>query len=986
MAFNLFFKTNLVAAVPVKFDSVEVTITEGTNMAVDLSPDKETIAMDLQGTIWVVPVQGGKATALTDALGDSRQPVWSPDGSKIAFQSYRDGNYHIWSVDKDGTNLQQITVGVYDEREPYWAPDGRSLIFSSDRSGNYDIWQIDLASNLLNQLTNDPANDYYPAFSADGKQIAFVSERKKAPGVYVLNTEGNEQLLVQSEARLAAPSWSSNGAQIIYNFLSKGESVLQAALLGDGGGQALTAPGEDVFPFRVSWISPEEFIYTADGKIKRRKIGKKEADFIPFQATVTLSRENYARKKYNFDTLAPQPVKGIRSPVVSPDGRQIVFTALGDLWMLRKGENEPVALTNDPFIEIDPIWSPDGKQLVYTSDKNGNMDIWVRDMSSGKERCVLNLKESLKFPVWSPDGKKIAFYQPAPNGYGRVLLNMIDIHSGEIVTIDENLFDGGRASWSPDSKHVAISAVQSYSSRFREGISKIMLLSLNKEVKQFVTPVPDVSLGTRGVNGPIWSPDGRMMAYTMDGVLWIVPVDEKGQLIGPPERLTKELAEAPSWTADSKSVVYLAVDTLKQVFLADGRTERWRLSLTWQYPKPKDRLVVHAGKVFDGQTDSYLEDVDIIITKNRIKEILPHQADRQGKLVDASTKTVIPGLFEMHTHQNATFGEPLGRLWLSYGITSIREPGTDPYDGIERREAWASGRRIGPRTFISGGHMEGNRIYYNRNVSSPSGGALELELKRAVQLDYDMIKTYVRMPDLMQQRVVAFAHKHGIPVSSHEIYPAVSYGTDGVEHMGATSRRGYSPKLTALNNSYQDVIQLLAKSGTNITPTVSLHGGFSAIALSNPSLFDHPQFKAFFSEELIPELKSRATRTVEGNPHFHSQYKNIQNSVKALLEAGARVTPGTDSPHIPNGLSLQVELQCWVDGGVSPYEALRAATLWSAEAVGVGADLGTIEAGKLADMVIVEGDPLKNIKDALNVQMVIKNGEVHKIEDLLKRP
>lgn len=283
MAFNLFFKTNLVAAVPVKFDSVEVTITEGTNMAVDLSPDKETIAMDLQGTIWVVPVQGGKATALTDALGDSRQPVWSPDGSKIAFQSYRDGNYHIWTVDKDGTNLQQITVGVYDEREPYWAPDGRSLIFSSDRSGNYDLWQIDLASNLLNQLTNDPANDYYPAFSADGKQIAFVSERKKAPGVYVLNTEGNEQLLVQSEARLAAPSWSSNGAQIIYNFLSKGESVLQAALLGDGGGQALTAPGEDVFPFRVSWISPEEFIYTADGKIKRRKIGKKEATLFLFR-------------------------------------------------------------------------------------------------------------------------------------------------------------------------------------------------------------------------------------------------------------------------------------------------------------------------------------------------------------------------------------------------------------------------------------------------------------------------------------------------------------------------------------------------------------------------------------------------------------------------------------------------------------------------------------------------------------------------------
>src|SRR3990170_4365037 len=105
-------------------------------------------------------------------------------------------------------------------------------------------------------------------------------------------------------------------------------------------------------------------------------------------------------------------------------------------------------------------------------------------------------------------------------------------------------------------------------------------------------------------------------------------------------------------------------------------------------------------------------------------------------------------------------------------------------------------------------------------LCNPSGGAqLELELNRAIALDYDMIKTYVRMPDQMQQRVTSFAHSHGIPVSSHEIYPATYYGVDAVEHMGATSRRGYSPKLTALNNSYEDVVQLIVKSGMNITPT-----------------------------------------------------------------------------------------------------------------------------------------------------------------------
>jgi imidazolonepropionase-like amidohydrolase len=172
----------------------------------------------------------------------------------------------------------------------------------------------------------------------------------------------------------------------------------------------------------------------------------------------------------------------------------------------------------------------------------------------------------------------------------------------------------------------------------------------------------------------------------------------------------------------------------------------------------------------------------------------------------------------------------------------------------------------------------------------------------------------------------------------------------------------------------------------NITPTVSLHGGFNALLLQDSAFLEHAQFRAFFSEKQKADWKKTAARAARANPHVESQYKNVQQTVKDLLQAGARVTPGTDSPHLPTALSLQAELQCWVAGGISPFETLRAATLWSAEAVGVGADLGTVEAGKLADLVIVEGDPLKNIKDVLRVQTVIKNGHVHTLEELLRKP
>ena len=108
---------------------IQVQLQEGTNMAATLSPDQSTLAIDLQGTIWLVPAEGGTATALTDPRADSHEPSWSPDGQFLAFQSYAGGNFHIWIIDKEGKQLEQITFGAYDDREPHWSPDGQRLGF-----------------------------------------------------------------------------------------------------------------------------------------------------------------------------------------------------------------------------------------------------------------------------------------------------------------------------------------------------------------------------------------------------------------------------------------------------------------------------------------------------------------------------------------------------------------------------------------------------------------------------------------------------------------------------------------------------------------------------------------------------------------------------------------------------------------------------------------------------------------------------------------
>ena len=174
-------------------------------------------------------------------------------------------------------------------------------------------------------------------------------------------------------------------------------------------------------------------------------------------------------------------------------------------------------------------------------------------------------------------------------------------------------------------------------------------------------------------------------------------------------------------------------------------------------------------------------------------------------MIDASNETVIPGLIEIHTHLSENFGEALGRAFLSWGITTVRNPATNTFETNEFRESFESGARVGPRLITTGEPFDGTRIYYPGGTSLGDTGQLPLELQHAKDFGYDFVKTYVRLPDLMQKRIIESAHAMGMPVTSHELYPAVAYGADGVEHIRGTSRRGYSPKVTALMRSYQDV-------------------------------------------------------------------------------------------------------------------------------------------------------------------------------------
>lgn len=972
--------------------SKQLIVKEGTNMAVALSPDGKNIALDLQGAIYLIPAAGGKAIPLTDGMGDDRQPHWTPDGKRIVFQSYRGGAFHIWSMAIDGRDLKKHTDGPYDHREPFVSPNGKYLVCSSDRGGNYDIWKQEMASGKITALTTDVDNDYCPALSPDSKKVAFASTRSEGAGIYVLLDGEKERLVAATAGGIPyAPSWSKDGKSITYQVVDGAETNLMRVDLKSGKIDKLSLSGDDIFPFRTSWVSANEILYTADGIIKKQLVTSKDFTKIPFEVELTVSTPVYDRKTYDFGTTKPKPVKGIRCPVVSPDGKQVAFVAVGDLWLLTIGDPKPVKLTDDSFYETDATWSPDGKELLYSCDKSGNMDLYTLNIASNKITQLTDTEEDETQGSWLGTGTKIAFQkQGLRNTLGKgTMLQILDIPSGQTKQVYKPLFLPGQPTWSPNGKYLMMSALDAYSTKYREGISKFLTIDTETgDAVSNTTPTPHQTLAMRYRNGPMWSPDGTKLAYVKDALLWVIDVDEDGQFVGQPRALTTELAESPTWTGDSKSVIYLATDHLRQVNVADTTKKDIPLELNWSNAPSVKKVVIHAGRFFDGVTDKTSTNIDLVIEGNRIKSIQPHQTSYSAdyELIDASDLTVMPGLFDTHSHLDSQFGEKTGRIWLAYGITGVREPGSDPYDAVEQREAWHSGRRPGPFHFLTGALIDGGRIYYNMATSISSIDQLGLELNRAKVLGYDLLKTYVRLPDEWQKIITEFAHKNGMAVSSHEIFPAARYGVDAVEHVGATSRRGYSPKMTYSGKSYDDMIQIISQSKMTITPTLALFGGFWLHIMEDTSIFDTPQFKQIYPEYYRKQLIQTAEQMKASSPERLTNYPNIQKTVKELSLNGANITSGTDSPIMPYGISLHVELWNYVESGLSPFQALQTSTINAAKSLNVDKDLGSLEVGKIANISIVEGNPLENIYDSQRVKYVLVNGNVYPVETLLNQP
>ncbi|WP_148086377.1 amidohydrolase family protein [Micromonospora sp. HM5-17] len=943
-----------------------VVVDQGTNISVSLSADRTTLAIDLGTVLWLLPAGGGTATPITSTVQDATRPDFGPYRDRLVFQSFRTGTYGIWTMRTDGSELRQWTAGPDDDQEPRLSPDGRTVVFASDRAGANNLWLLSLDDGSVRRLTTSTSLEAMPTWSPDGRRIATVVDNTAIDIIDVATGARTRAVTAPAGATLQGPSFSPDGTRLAY----VRTTGTDAALLVD---DTVISDTEDVFGFAPVWWSDDELLYTADGRIRRRRISDGTVTTIPFTAALTVARPAYRRTPRDLDPTVARPVRGLASPVLSRDGRAVAFQALNAIWVLPIG-GTPRRVVGDGYFAADPDFYPDGRALIYSSDRTGSTQLWRTTLADGTSTQLTDGEGGYLRPRLSPDGTRVAYQDAAGATW------VMDLAARTTRQVTPALFGPGRATWSPDGSMLALAAVRPYGRRNLAGYNQILTVTLATGELRYTEVMPHRSISNRGNDGPVWTPDGSALLAVVDGVPWSIPVDGAGE----PRRLTDESADELS-VADDGSVLYLSEGRLRLLRPGAARPTTVACPLTFRVAV-SEPLIIRAGAVWDGSARSLRSRTDIVVRDGRIARMVSPTTETGVRIVDASTLTAIPGLIDMHVHwhnRGRQWGDRQGRLLLSYGVTSVRGVADPAYDMLETRESQEAGTRAAPRFFGTGEALDGGRVYYAamRPITAPA--QIARELRRARALGYDLVKTYIRLPSEFEALAVEASHRAGIPATSHYAYPSPSYGLDGLEHVGGGNRLGYTQIASRIGRVYDDTVALLAASGGWITSTLL----FAAVRYAHDTalLTDErtrvlmPASEYHILQELI------ATSTAE--PRATMLRSFLAGAVDALLRIqrrGGLVVVGTDSPIDTVALGMHQNLRAMVEHGFTPYEALRAATANAATALGRGAELGTLRPGRRADLALVEGDPLTDITAAAAVRQVMVAGRLYTREELLR--
>ncbi len=902
-----------------------VEFSEGSDLSLDVSPDGSALTMDLQGIVWTLPASGGAATPLTDPLWQARQPRWSRDGERLIFAALHPASWNLWQVERVGGAPRQLTEDPWHDRDPAVHPDGQSVVFVSDRSGSDDLWRLRLADGRLEQLSFHASRESQPVISPDGQRIAYISHDTSGYHLRVRSFTGAQSTLLTSASPLAAPSWRADGSLLMLVQTRDGRAEKTLVLVGPDGPLLRPASwGESVAAQAASWTDRNLFVYSADGLIKRRALGSRRAEVIPFFAVTSLPQTARARPTVALDEQGRHRVHGLRAPRVSPDGSAVIVTALGRLWRVARDGNAQLVL--DPGSRpLDPAWSPDGQRIAFIAKGEDGTSRLLSSSPEGADlREHLRHPDRLLLPAWGPAATRIAVIAAPTDGRDAELL-LVPVGGGTPEVIAHDLVAPSRPEW-VHGQRLLLSHGPHSSGRVRD----ITTFDLASGTRASLPGLPVDGFAPGVHDGPSVSPDGRGIAFVRDGALWLGMLDATGERLETVRRLSEGPAASPSWVGNNRELVFLAGNSLRRIDTRDGQSQVWPVDLDQRTYSGDAAWVLRARRVLNPAAGGYLEEIDIHITGQRIREVVPRGAlPLPERVIDAGALTVLPGLIDLHARSLLPDDGHDGRRWLAAGITTVREPVSDPVDALERSEAWRSGQRPGPRLLYGGPILDGLRSDEAAAVGLRSETQLVTALAQAEALGQHMIMTGSGLPGVQRRKLVELAAPAGIAVATRDITAAAFSGAAAVE--GLHSGRG-----TAGLRGGADLARLATRADLALTPLLAQVGS--------------------------PGSEAALARIAAG---------------------GGLIGAGSGGPASAQPPGLHTEIARLAAGPLGAAGALRAATLDAAWALGLAGHLGSVSEGKLADLVLVDGDPLADPGALARIRAVISGGRFLPVDVLL---
>lgn len=1007
------------------YKEVSFTVSEGTWMNLDISPDGKEIVFDLLGDIYSMPISGGEAKVLRQGLAFEVQPRFSPDGKKILFTSDAGGGDNVWVMNRDGSGAKQVTKETFRLlNNGVWSPDGQYIIarkhFTSGRSlGAGELWIYHISGGEGLQLTprkNDQQDLNEPCSSPDGKYI-YYSEDMYPGGFFQYNKDPNNQIFAikrfdrekgSSETVTGGPGGavrpqlSHDGKTLAFVKRIRTKTVLYLRNLETGEEwpvyDQLSKDQQEAWTIfgiytGFNWMPDDkQIVIWSKGKIIKIDVdGTNKATEIPFTCNVKQRITDAVRFKQDINPDNFN-VNVIRNAITSPDGKTLIFNALGYLWKKNLPDGKPERLTNGNDQEAEPSFSADGKTLVYVTWNDTSMGaIYKLNLAAGAKPIKISAEKAIyRTPAFSPDGKWIAYNKDDGDNILGVTFNvnpgvyLLPATGGKPVFVSDK----------GETPKFSSAGDRLYVQRNRSSFGSYKLDGTDEKT---------IFKSTYGSQFVV-SPDDNWVAFVDLHSVYIAAFPHTGKTIDissgtsaiPVKKVSRDAGINLHWSADNKQLHYTLGDQYYTIniddrfeFVANKPDSLFKMpekgiavGLTMKTDKPQGLVAFTNARIITMNGNEVIENGTILIEGNIIKAVgktgevtVPANA----KLIDCAGKTIMPGFVDAHAHVgHFRGGLTPQKHWpyytnLAYGVTTTHDPSANSEMVFAQSEMVKAGLMVGPRVFSTGTILYGADGDFKAVINNIDDA--RSALRRTKAFGAFSVKSYNQPRREQRQMIIEAARElqmEVVPEGGSFFYHNMSMVMDGhttIEHN------------IPVGVLYDDVINLWKNSQTAYTPTLIVcynapSGEYYWYQHTN--VWEKERLLRFTPRAII-DTRSRF-RTMLPEEEYENGHILVSKSAKKLNDAGVKINMGAHGQI--QGIGAHWEIWMMKQGGMTNLEALRTATLNSAASLGLDNYIGSLQAGKLADIIVMDKNPLEDIYNTESIRYTMVNGRLYDADQM----